>query len=152
MVNPALSGFGMVASTSFTSSNIHQANKLDNPLEGLSGRVNSLVAYYEKDGLSTRIAQRYRSRYMASVRNAWGDTAYTTIEPEKVVDFQVGYAFQGSQYKGLSVLFQINNLTNEAYRTMMSVDSGSGTVPGLMYPAIYEKYGRQYLLGLNYKF
>jgi iron complex outermembrane receptor protein len=143
-VNPALSGFGMVASTSFTSSNIHQANKLDNPLEGLSGRVNSLVAYYEKDGLSTRIAQRYRSRYMASVRNAWGDTAYTTIEPEKVVDFQVGYAFQGSQYKGLSVLFQINNLTNE--------DSGSGTVPGLMYPAIYEKYGRQYLLGLNYKF
>ena len=152
MVSPALTGFGVVGSTSFTSSNIHQANNLDNPLEGLSGRVNSLVAYYEKDGIQARVAQRYRSRYLASVRNAWGDTAYTTIEPEKVVDLQLGYAFQGGQYKGLSILFQVNNLTNEAYRTMMSVDSSSGTVPGLMYPAIYEKYGRQYLLGLNYKF
>ena len=41
MVSPALTGFGVVGSTSFTSSNIHQANNLDNPLEGLSGRVNS---------------------------------------------------------------------------------------------------------------
>ena len=152
MVNPMLQGFGAVASTSFTSSSIHQANNIDNPLEGLSGRVNSLVAYYEKDGVQARVAQRYRSRYMAAVRNAWGDTSYTTIEPEKVVDFQVGYAFEKGAYKGLSVLFQINNLTNEAYRTMMTVDSNSGTVPSLLYPGIYEKYGRQYLIGLNYKF
>ena len=103
-------------------------------------------------GVQARVAQRYRSRYMAAVRNAWGDTSYTTIEPEKVVDFQVGYAFEKGAYKGLSVLFQINNLTNEAYRTMMTVDSNSGTVPSLLYPGIYEKYGRQYLIGLNYKF
>ncbi len=151
MLSSALSGFGLVASASHTNSNIHQGNNLDNPLEGLSGNVNSLVLYYEKGGFQTRIAQRYRSTYMAAVRNAWGDTSYTTIEPERVLDFQIGYGFETGTYKGLSFLFQINNLTNEPYRTMMTVDSNSGTVPKLMYPAIYEKYGRQVLIGLTYK-
>lgn len=148
---PALDGFGMIASASFTKSNIHQGNNLNNPLEGLSGTVASLVAYYEKNGFQARIGQRYRSQYMAAVRNAWGDTSFTTIEPESIVDFQVGYGWETGSLKGLSVLFQVNNLTNEPYRTMMTVDSNSGTVPKLLYPGIYEKYGRQYLLGVNYK-
>lgn len=149
---PALDGFGAQINASFTQSSIHQNNDLNNPLEGLSGTVRNLVFFYEKNGLQTRIAQRYRSRYMAAVRNAWGDTAYTTIEPETNVDFSIGYGFDKGQYKGLSVLFQINNLTNEPYRTMMTVDANSGTVPGLLYPATYDRYGRQYLLGVNYKF
>lgn len=148
---PALDGFGLIASASFTKSSIHHDNNLSNPLEGLSGTVASLVAYYEKNGFQARVGQRYRSRYMAAVRNAWGDTSYTTIEPESIVDFQVGYGWETGPLKGLSVLFQVNNVTNEAYRTMMTVDSNSGTVPNLFYPAIYEKYGRQYLLGINYK-
>lgn len=146
-----LDGFGVIASASFTKSNIHQGNNLNNPLEGLSGTVASVVAYYEKNGFQARIGERYRSRFLASVRNAWGDTSLTTIEPEHIVDFQVGYGWETGALKGLSVLFQINNLTNEPYRTMMGVDSNSGTVPNLLYPAIYEKYGRQYLLGVNYK-
>jgi len=151
-LSPMLDGFGVIASASFTKSNIHQGNNLNNPLEGLSGTVASLVAYYEKNGFQARIGERYRSRYLASVRNAWGDTSFTTIEPEHIIDLQVGYGFEDGPYKGLSVLLQVNNVTNEAYRTMMGVDSNSGTVPGLMYPGIYEKYGRQYLLGVNYKF
>ena len=147
-----MDGFGAQINASFTQSSIHQNNDLNNPLEGLSGTVRNLVFFYEKNGLQTRIAQRYRSRYMAAVRNAWGDTAYTTIEPETNVDFSIGYGFEQGQYKGLSVLFQINNLTNEPYRTMMTVDSNSGTVPGLLYPSTYDRYGRQYLLGVNYKY
>jgi iron complex outermembrane receptor protein len=147
-----LDGFGAIVSASFTKSNIHQNNDLNNPLEGLSGTVSSWTVYYEKNGLQARVAQRYRSRYMAAVRNAWGDTSYTTIEPERIVDLQLGYSWDSGPLKGVSVLLQVNNVTDEAYRTMMTVDSNSGTVPGLLYPGVYEKYGRQYLLGVNYKF
>lgn len=148
----ALDGFGTLLSQSNTRSNIHQNNDLDNPLEGLSGTVRSVVVYYEKYGFEARVGQRYRSRYMASVRNIWGDTSFTTIEPERIVDLQLGYGFEAGSLKGLSLTFQVNNLTNEAYRTRMTVDSNSGAVPGVLYPGIYEKYGRQYLLGANYKF
>jgi iron complex outermembrane receptor protein len=86
------------------------------------------------------------------VRNAWGDTTYTTIEPEHIVDLQLGYGFEEGPLKGLSVLFEVNNLTNEPYREMMTVDSNSGTVPNQLFPGIYDRYGRQYLLGVSYKF
>jgi len=151
MISPILDGFGVIGSVSNTDSNMHQGNNLDNPLEGMSGAVNSLTVYYEKSGFQARVGQRYRSRYMAAVRNAWGDTTYTTIEPEKIVDFQIGYGFDSGSLKGLSILFQINNVTDEPYRTMMTVDSNSGTDPKLLYPATTDKYGRQYLIGLTYK-
>jgi len=151
-LSPMLDGFGAILSASFTKSSIHQNNDLSNPLEGLSGTVASWVLYYEKSGLQARVAQRYRSRYMAAVRNAWGDTSYTTIEPEHITDLQLGYGWDSGPLKGVSVLFQVNNVTNEAYRTMMTVSDNSGTVPNLLYPGTYEKYGRQYLLGVNYKF
>lgn len=148
----ALDGFGVIASATSTDSNMHQDDNLNNPLEGLSKSTYSLVAYYEKNGFQTRVAQRYRSRYMAAVRNAWGDTTYTTVEPEHIVDFQIGYGFESGPLKGFSVLFEVNNVTNEPYREMMTVDSNSGTKPNLLFPGIYDRYGRQYLLGVNYKF
>lgn len=148
---PMLEGFGLIASASFTKSNIHQGNNINNPLEGLSGTVSSLVLYYQKGGFQTRIGQRSRSRYLASVRNIWGDTSFTTIEPERIVDFQVGYGWETGSLKGLSVLFQVNNLTNEPYRTMSSVSDNTGTVPNLMYPTKYDRYGRQMLFGISYK-
>jgi len=39
----------------------------------------------------------------------------------------------------------VNNLTNSPYSTT------AGTTNGVMAPEMYEKYGRQFLLGLNYK-
>lgn len=147
----ALTGFGLTGSASFTKSNIHQNNDLNNPLEGLSPRVTSLVVYYENAGFQTRIGQRTRSRNLARVRNIWGDTSFTTIEPERILDFQIGYGFDSGALKGFSVLFQVNNLNNEPYRTLSSVSDGTGAVPGVMYPTKYDRYGRQYLLGVTYK-
>lgn len=149
---PALDGFGVIGTVSFTQSNIHEGNNLSNPMEGMSGTVGSIVAYYEKNGFQTRVAQRTRSRYLAAVRNIWGDSSFTTIEPERIVDFQVGYSFEQGPLKGVSVLFQINNATNEPYKTMMGVSDATGAVPNVSYPGIYDRYGRQYLLGLGYKF
>lgn len=149
---PALDGFGVIGSVSFTKSNIHEGNNQSNPMEGMSGTVGSIVAYYEKNGFQTRVAQRTRSRYLASVRNIWGDSTLTTIEPERIVDFQIGYSWEQGPLKGVSVLFQINNATNEPYKTMMGASDGTGTVPNANYLGVYDRYGRQYLLGVGYKF
>jgi iron complex outermembrane recepter protein len=149
---PALDGFGVISSVSFTKSDIHELNNLSNPLEGMSGTVGSIVAYYEKNGFQSRVAQRTRSRYLAAVRNIWGDSTLTTIEPERIVDFQVGYSFEQGPLKGVSVLFQINNATNEPYKTKMGASDGTGAVPNASYLGVYDRYGRQYLLGVGYKF
>ena len=78
---------------------------------------------------------------------------YSEIEPETIVDFEIGYGAEHGRFKGLSALFQIENLTDESYRTMISVSSdGPGNTPGLLYPEIHNSYGREYLLGLNYRF
>lgn len=149
--SPMLNGFGLIASASFTKSNIHQGNDLSNPLEGLSPRVTSLVLYYENGGFQTRVGQRTRSRNLARVRNIWGDTSFTTIEPERIVDFQIGYGWETGSMKGLSMLFQVNNMTNEPYRTMSGVSDNTGAVPDLKYPTKFDRYGRQYLFGISYK-
>jgi outer membrane receptor protein involved in Fe transport len=56
---------------------------------------------------------------------------------------QVGYTFNEGAFKGLGLLFQVNNLTNAAYQTY------AGTKDR---PLEYIKWGRTYLLGANYKF
>lgn len=148
-----LEGLGVIASHSHTKSNIHHDNDPENPLEGLSGDVSNVVVYYEKRGFQTRLGFRKRSRYLAAVRNIHGQTSYTTIEPEDILDFQIGYGFDDGRFKGVSMLLQVANLTDESYRTRMNVDPGGpGNTPDLMYPGVHNTYGRQYMLGLNYKF
>jgi iron complex outermembrane receptor protein len=64
---------------------------------------------------------------------------------------QVGYAFDEGQYKGLSVLLQVNNLTNTPYVTSQSPQIGGDNPSGVL-PLTYATYGRTVLLGMNYKF
>ncbi len=150
---PKLAGLGLTASQSITTSNMHQDNNPDNPLEGLSGKVSSMVIYYEKHGFETRLAHRYRSRYLAAVRDIHGLTSYSTIEPESIIDFEIGYGFDAGRFEGLSVLLQVGNLTDESARTRMTVSGdGPGNTPNLLYPGDHNTYGRQYMFGLNYKF
>jgi iron complex outermembrane receptor protein len=60
-----------------------------------------------------------------------------------VVDLQLGYKFDGGRLNGLGILFQVNNATDEPYREYYGVRSQ---------PQQYTLYGRQYLLGVTYKF
>ena len=51
------------------------------------------------------------------------------------------------------MLLQVNNLTDSPYRTRLGVDGGgTRTTDGEPLPEIYQKYGRQFLLGFSYKF
>ena len=51
--------------------------------------------------------------------------------------------------KGLSVLLQVNNVTNSPYRTQQV--SGLPNGVSVARPLEYDTYGRTILLGLNYK-
>jgi iron complex outermembrane receptor protein len=144
MFTPVLSGFGVTANAAFTTSEISIKNQsfanMSIPLPGLSKRVFNVTAYYEDNGFSARVSQRYRSDYVAEIGGIGGATELTFTKPDRVVDLQLGYDFK--QVKGLSVLFQVNNLTDTAFQTY----SGSTDRP-----RGYTKYGRQMLFGFNYK-
>ena len=155
LISPSLDGFGAVLTGSHNHSNLAgHANDgkkdLNRTIEGLSGDVNSISVYYEKSGWQARLGQRYRSKYIAEVRGVWIDNSLAAIEAEKIMDAQVGYSWESGPLKGLSVLFQVNNLTNTPYRTSLQDDSSTST-PMRMMPERYNEYGRRYLLGFNYK-
>jgi len=67
------------------------------------------------------------------------------------VDLQLGYAIEQGPYKGLSFLFQINNLLDST--TQNSVTPGDNAPDkNALYPNYTYQFGRQTLLGVNYKF
>jgi iron complex outermembrane receptor protein len=148
MLSNSLEGFGLIGSYSKTSSNLPGTDASGAPtstkLEGLSGDVWGLTVYYEKNGFQARVAQRYRSEFTAARHNAFL-FAMESIRSEKITDMQIGYEMQSGPYKGLGILFQVNNLTNTPYVATQTVD-------GITALSQYHEFGRQYLLGLNYKF
>lgn len=146
-LTPTLDGFGVQASASLTRSTIHPDGP-DAPtkLPGLSGTVANLTLYYEKFGYSARVSERYRSAFRGEVTGLFNARSFTEIVADKQTDLQLGYEFSDGKYKGVSILLQVNNVTNSPYATV------NGKLNGVLAPEEYNKYGRQYLLGVNYKF
>jgi len=95
-------------------------------------------------------SQRFRSDYSAKTRGIFYSEAISNINSERVTDMQVGYSFENGSFKGLGLLLQVNNLTDEPYRTSVSV--GNAKNPDNLMPERYTTYGRQILLGASYKF
>ncbi|HEU4852882.1 MAG TPA: TonB-dependent receptor [Telluria sp.] len=141
-----LDGFGIQASASYTESNL-KPDGPDQPtkLPGLSGTVAGLTVYYEKEGFSARVGQRYRSAFRGEVTGLHNARSFSEILADRQTDLQLGYEFNHGRFKGMSVLLQVNNVTNSPYATV------NGTANGVLAPEIYQKFGRQYLLGVNYK-
>ncbi len=146
-----LDGFGASASFARNHSNLHEGGNVSNPLDGLSKRINTVTLWYEKHGFSARAAERTRSEFVSYTRGVFLDSTVSRIEPEKQLDLQFGYSFENGPMKGLSLLLQVNNATNEPYRTRVGVSVGSSD-PSATLPEKYETYGRVYLLGATYKF
>ena len=154
LLTPVLDGFGVSVNHSDTRSAIRiQPGQLagldvgsafDIPLPGLSRRVTNLRVYYEKHGLQVAVASRARSDFLGEVRDYKDDAKVTFIRGETVVDLQVSYQFPDSTpLKGLSLLFQGNNMTDTLFREY-TTDRNS--------PTDTKRYGKTYLFGANYKF
>jgi iron complex outermembrane recepter protein len=148
-----LSGFGTILSISRTSSDITiqdppgnnflTGNGLGNiPLPGLSRTVWNATLYYEKAGFSARVATRARSKYIGEVTNFANDRSFKYVKGDQITDAQLGYEFDEGRLDGVSLLFQVNNLTNEPYIAYALSETRQQD---------FQEYGRQYLLGINYR-
>ncbi len=149
----ALDGFGAILSLSLTESGIKIQDPPGNnfltgnnlgtiPLPGLSETVWNATLYYEKSGFSARVATRARSKYIGEVTNFANDRAFKYVKGDQITDAQIGYAFESGRLEGLSILFQVNNLTNEPYIAYSVIEARQQD---------YQEYGRQFLLGINYR-
>lgn len=144
---PMLEGFGVAGSMAFNKSSLHPDGP-DQPtrLPGLSSLVSDLTLFYERSGFSARASQRYRSGFRGEITGLHNARQFTDVLPDKQIDAQLGYEFETGALKGLSLLLQVNNLTNSPYATRQG--NGFGEVVA---PQEYNLYGRQYLFGVNYK-
>jgi len=152
MLTPALDGFGLMANISATNSNVNlptsgfstqEIGRDKIPLPGLSKNVTNLRAYYEKHGFQVSVAGRQRSDFLGEITDFQDKRQLTFVKGESAVDLQLAYEFRGGFAKGLSVLFQGNNLTRTKFERYRA-DTGAvvETIPT----------GRTYILGANYRF
>jgi iron complex outermembrane receptor protein len=152
LIDKSLEGFGMLGTVSYTTSSIKvkgpDATDLWATLPGLSKNVAGLTLYYERDGFSFRINDRYRSNFRGEYASLFGATSVLRTLSQNQVDMQASYEFQSGSVKGVQLMLQVVNMTNAADRTVQD-GSGFGTVSA---PLGYSQYGRQVLLGVNYKF
>jgi TonB-dependent receptor len=153
LLTDSLQGFGTILSWSHTDSSIKIIDTPGTgttsgtgfgeiPLPGLSKNVWNATLYYEKYGFSARIAARARTKYIGEITNFANDRAFRFIKGDTITDFQMGYEFGEGRFQGLSILFQVNNLTDEPY-VAYAVDEAR--------LIDYQTYGRQFLFGINYK-
>jgi iron complex outermembrane receptor protein len=148
MLTDYLTGFGMNGSISETSSSITIPGTIAGTtatnitLPGLSKTVWQATLYYERYGFSARIATRYRSNYVGEITDYAGDRALEYVRHEQITDFQTGYDFLDGRLKGLSLVFQIDNMTNTPFIDYASAQARVRD---------YETYGRVFFLGAKYK-
>ena len=142
----SLDGFGIFASGSYTYSEVRYGSNPNEAvtLPGLSKWVASGTAYYEKSGFQARISYRYRSSFLGEVAGLSAAPTFRTAKAEGILDAQIGYEFQSGPLTGLSILLQGKNLTDQPFVTYQNDDKRQ--------VIDYQRYGRDYYLGLSYKF
>jgi iron complex outermembrane receptor protein len=150
LFSKSLDGIGLVVSASKLHTSLKNNNGDDVTFDGSSGQSNNITAYYERDGLSARISQRYRSAYVAMERDWAFAPVFRRRPSEKLVDLQLGYAFESGPMKGLSLLLQVNNVTDEVAVTYKTPNHGAADM-GAYLPNFISYFGRQVLFGVNYK-
>ena len=155
MLGEGLRGFGTILSVSQTdstitifdppsgSNSIISTTGLGNiPLPGLSKTVWNATFYYENGGFASRVATRARSKYIGEITNFANDRSYRFVKGDQITDFQMTYEFDTGYLKGFMLQFQVNNLTNAPYVAYVQTEARL---------IDYQTYGRQFLLGFNYK-
>lgn len=149
MISDYLEGFGVTGNLSYTDSSIKRdPSDPKGPLEGLSKLVNNVTVYYEVGGFSIRLNDSYRSKFLGEVVGFGATSELTMIRPQSWLDGQIGYEFREGDMKGLSLLFQVNNILNQA---QISYLRNSNDINDARQVHDYQKYGTTFLFGATYK-
>ncbi|HWH17661.1 MAG TPA: TonB-dependent receptor [Allosphingosinicella sp.] len=141
---PTLDGFGVLGSASYTKSSVREGSADPIQMPGLSRWVANGTVYFEKYGFQARASGRYRSKFLAEVSGLSLVRDRIMARSEFVVDAQIGYNFQGGALEGLGILLTGSNLTNEPFVTYYNDD--------IRQVRDYQNYGRNYMLGVSYRF
>jgi iron complex outermembrane receptor protein len=144
LLTPALDGFGIFASGSYTDSEVREGSADPIKMPGLSRWVVNGTVYYENKGFEARASARYRSSFLAEVSGLSLARDKIDARAETVIDAQIGYTFQEGMFEGLGIQLQGSNLTNEPFITYYNGD--------VRQVRDYQNYGRNFSVGLSYKF
>lgn len=140
-------GLGVVVNYAYSQSDLNTTSTtsgraLSLDLAGLSKHVLNPTIFYEKAGFGARVSGRYRSSFVSPQIGV--SELIITSAPETVIDAQLSYEFpESSVLKGLKLLAQANNLTDEPTRTFFGQQAQTGTI---------QNFGRTFFLGATYKF
>ncbi|MBH0031875.1 MULTISPECIES: TonB-dependent receptor [unclassified Pseudoalteromonas] len=133
-------GLGANASYSYTESEIESitslgGDTLSQSLPGLSNNVFNATVFYSMDDFETRLNVRYRDEFVSE--QVAINEQVVNFDAETVVDFQTSYRFSDS----LTMLLQVNNLTDEPTQSYFGSEQRTGTT---------QYFGRQFYLGFTY--
>ncbi|HEX4649161.1 MAG TPA: TonB-dependent receptor [Steroidobacteraceae bacterium] len=143
-----LEGFGTQIGEAWTTVNVPPDPNTGPTLPGFSPRVHTFTFYYERFGFEARVAERYRDEFVGTVQSTFDFRNYTQILADRQLDAEIGYGFSSGRFKGLSLTLVGTNLLNSAYRDT----TGALGTTALTTPQVYERYGRVFLGGFNYKY
>jgi len=145
-ITQALDGLGFFGSIAHVDSRVRFASQPDPiTIPGLSEWVARAEGYYEKHGFQARLSYRYRSKFLGEVAGLSAAPTFRTAVGEGILDAQIGYEFQeGSPLHGLSILAQAKNLTDRPFVTYEQDDRRR--------VIDHQRYGRDFYIGLLYKF
>jgi iron complex outermembrane recepter protein len=144
-LSESLDGFGFFGSASYTDSRVKLGNNIDPiTVPGLSDWVGNATLYFEKNGFQARASYRYRSEFLAEIAGLSANPEFRRAKSEAIVDAQIGYEFQSGPLKGLAILLEGKNLTDRPFITFENNDPRR--------VRDYQRYGRDYYLGVSYKF
>ena len=150
LVSSALDGFGIVASATFLDGELDANEEADIPagrVPGLSEESYSFTAYYENNGWEVRISGTKRDEFVTETRGTSLSLTEVARQGAELWDAQIGYDFDESgieSLKGLRITLQGQNLTDEDDVEVNLND------PRLV--VRHQSFGRNFILGLNYRF
>lgn len=144
MIDQSLDGFGATFSGSFTDSEVKETETSDSiKMPGLSKTVLNGTVYYENHGFQIRGSARHRSNFLGEISGLSLVREKKIIKAETIFDAQVSYDFDGVGFPGLTALFQVSNLTDQTFSSFQGDDARQ--------IRDFQRYGRTFLFGLNYR-
>ncbi|MGQ8363890.1 TonB-dependent receptor [Glaciecola sp. 1036] len=161
MFHEALEGFGGIFSATLLDSSLEfdvevptdlngstEVQSFEITVPGLSKKVFNATVYYERNGFEARVSYRERSDFLGEVSGLSLTRVPVNVRGSSLIDAQISYDFSESgieSLEGLTLTLQAQNLTDEEFVTEHSVTS----TPDVRDT---QRYGRNYLIGVNYQF
>ncbi len=129
------SDFGAMVNYTFIDSNFIDEFGNSNPFPGTSENTYNIVAFYEKEGFSTRVAYNFRDDYLIVPSGASDGTNNEFVEGSGRVDIGVRYRWENGfkialdlinvteeqRYIYYDVIDRLEDLTNEGMTTNLSI-------------------------------